>query len=218
MILKKIDFNNLVEILPLKNCDSILFSERLEDKLKAKYLTTKELEEKLDFCYSNSIFCEKECEKKENLIKRLNQNSKAKELEELIKKEIKSEDLIICKINQQVGYGVFANKDFQVGECILIYNGIIKEKEDENCGDYELAFQDENWWIDSQNIGNISRFIQHAPASLHPLNKINQKKVNKKKIFKKFFIYFNLFFNFLFFNVFFIILFYYFYFIILFFF
>ena len=168
-----------VEIFSLKeSCEFILFSENLNQITTPKEMKTKEFNQKLNIIYSNSIFCEKGIAK-EDLFKRMNQKMKLQELEEEIEKELTKEiekDLIICKMDENVGFGVFANKNFQIGECLLFYNGIIKEKEEEKNGDYQLSYDHHHWWIDSEKIGNVTRFIQHAPSNLKIRSKKNQKE------------------------------------------
>lgn len=86
--------------------------------------------------------------------------------------EKNSENLAICYINDTVGYGVFALKDFEIGEFNSIYAGPYHQlnsklygKEYEKNGYLMYIASDNkgnNLISDTSKKGNITRFIQHA--------------------------------------------------------
>jgi hypothetical protein len=76
--------------------------------------------------------------------------------------------LYINSISEIVGYGVFAGQEIHNGDFINEYTGEfgitrdLSKREssyliEENCLDEQFS-----WWIDSQRLGNYSRFINHS--------------------------------------------------------
>ena len=77
-------------------------------------------------------------------------------------------------IDEEMGWGVFADKDFASMEFIAEYTGIVRERRKEDgensyCFEYLiLPDMDVDYLIDAQDQGGISRYINHSftPNSL----------------------------------------------------
>lgn len=75
-------------------------------------------------------------------------------------------NLVICNMGS-LGHGVFANKDFEPGECFILYSGIIKDKSySKSLSAYAHGYGKElSLYVDADETGNIARFIQHMPLN-----------------------------------------------------
>ena len=77
-------------------------------------------------------------------------------------------DIVLKFINPELGWGVFADRDFKKMEMICQYSGILRKskKEDKTnayCFEYTLANGIKTpFTIDAQECGGISRFINHS--------------------------------------------------------
>jgi len=88
------------------------------------------------------------------------------------KKEILGEHLppvSLRWINDKIGWGVFAEKDFEAMEFIAEYSGKVRARSKNDsknayCFEYLLAPSEETpYLIDAQDQGGISRYINHHP-------------------------------------------------------
>lgn len=86
--------------------------------------------------------------------------------------------LVICNMGS-LGHGVFAGKDFEPGECFILYSGIINEDvHSESYSLYAFAYgKGTDLFVDAAEIGNISRFIQHMPLNFNLLSQQERDKL-----------------------------------------
>lgn len=78
-----------------------------------------------------------------------------------------NDKLVICYINEKVGYGVFAKEIIKAGTIVALYSGEIIPRSSAT-SNYGMAIKGGNndcFAVDSKNIGGIARFIQHMPFS-----------------------------------------------------
>lgn len=88
-----------------------------------------------------------------------------------------SPDLTIRWINPILGYGVFTNQNFEAGQLVSEYTGILKKHKwfHRNGGDYLFYYYVESKWgspfyVDAGDGGNYSRFINHSEeGNLEPV-------------------------------------------------
>lgn len=84
-----------------------------------------------------------------------------------------NDSLVICYINNEVGYGVFARKNIQMGEILALYTGELKSKLAENFSKdtptYGHDFAGTNYYIDAFAVGGVARFFQHLPNNPNEL-------------------------------------------------
>lgn len=77
-------------------------------------------------------------------------------------------DVFLKFINPEIGWGVFANRDFKKMECICQYSGVVRkskraDKTNAYCFEYTLTNGVKTpFTIDAQDAGGISRFINHS--------------------------------------------------------
>lgn len=125
---------------------------------------------KQPFIYSEALFSK---EKHEPYLKpnsnstTLPTSSLRKQFEQCGFTDISS--FVICNMGR-LGHGVFANRDFKIGECFILYAGVITSNSadlgTENQSTYAFAYGNEiNLSVDATETGNISRFIQHMPMN-----------------------------------------------------
>lgn len=76
--------------------------------------------------------------------------------------------LVICHIDDEVGYGVFAKEKIKPG-IIALYAGKLEASETEGSYGVEIGPSHENLRINAEHMGGITRFIQHMPQSLDAL-------------------------------------------------
>ncbi|KAJ3447016.1 tetratricopeptide repeat protein [Anaeramoeba flamelloides] len=150
-----------------------------------KKITIKELEKLIG---NNFIFSEKPKFNKrvlklaQNLIKKLPKpTAPLKKQLELHLKKPNLDNLIICKINNNVGYGVFARKDIKAGTLINLYSGQLVRKT-KRITDYSMDIDTitgySDFSFDAINYGGVSRFFQDLP------NNLDQEVDDFSKIFK----------------------------------
>lgn len=76
-------------------------------------------------------------------------------------------DVYLLKIDDTVGYGVFANSDIQPGDLIGEYSGLVIN-DGEISGDHDFAYAHDYPWmsasahIDAKFQGNYTRFVNHS--------------------------------------------------------
>lgn len=76
---------------------------------------------------------------------------------------------VICDMGN-VGHGLFANRDFEPGECLLLYAGDVLDDmpHEKLTGDYVFSYRNErDYIVDGSRKGNLSRFVQHMPMNLN---------------------------------------------------
>jgi len=76
--------------------------------------------------------------------------------------------LVICHIDNEVGYGVFAKEKIKPG-MIALYAGKIEKSEIESSYGVAIGPSHENTRINAEHVGGITRFIQHMPQSMDAL-------------------------------------------------
>lgn len=86
-------------------------------------------------------------------------------------KEIESfylPDVVLRWISRDIGWGVFAKKNFKKGEYLAHYTGVVRkrQKSDERnsyCFEYRYSPEEPSpFLIDARNQGGISRYINHS--------------------------------------------------------
>lgn len=134
-------------------------------------ITVDELYQKVShpFSYSDTLFSrEKHAPylKKEFKSKKSSTSYFTKKFKQLGLTDISS--LVICNMGQ-LGHGVFANKDFEAGECFILYAGVITDSAHSNNNSaYDFSYHRElSLYVDATETGNISRFIQHMPLNFN---------------------------------------------------
>lgn len=76
------------------------------------------------------------------------------------------DDLVICKINESVGCGVFARDDIPKDTVLCFYSGTLMSGQKTKYGDYGLAFYGMNAQVSTQSHRGISSFFEHLPSAL----------------------------------------------------
>ena len=87
------------------------------------------------------------------------------------------DSLVVCKIDDKVGHGVFTREPIKYGEVVAIYSGEIKKNHPPSLDKQEYQYslgidssdKQERYSIDAINIGGIARFIEHLPQNNHKL-------------------------------------------------
>lgn len=80
--------------------------------------------------------------------------------------------LVICYINDEVGFGVFTREKINLGEIVCFYSGVFRKNnlDDNEFNEYgmdvDTATGESDYFIDAGEIGRIARFIQHLPDSI----------------------------------------------------
>lgn len=89
---------------------------------------------------------------------------------------------VICNMGL-LGHGVFANRDFEAGECFILYAGIIVDNsKSENVSPYAFSYSSEIVLsVDAAETGNISRFIQHMPSNYNRISQEERKKFDSNE-------------------------------------
>ncbi len=76
--------------------------------------------------------------------------------------------LLLRYINRELGWGVFANRDFKKGEFVAEYTGKVRKRKRQDaknayCFEYPLSSQEFTpFLIDAENEGGIARYINHS--------------------------------------------------------
>lgn len=84
------------------------------------------------------------------------------------------DNFIIAKIDNNVGYGLFARRDINRGEVMCMYSGRVTESVPSKGG--YLCYG-----IDSSLIGGVGRFLQHLPFEMNEFFKYSFWKINNAK-------------------------------------
>ncbi len=126
-----------------------------------KSLNLNEINEKFNFDYDENIFLPEfvddikfgHATEREFILKKI---------KERLKNPL-NEKLVVCFIDDSVGYGVFTKEFIAAGTIIGLYAGQV----DSPYGhpeDYGMAFPP-NFRVNARHVGGITRFIQHMPYS-----------------------------------------------------
>lgn len=102
----------------------------------------------------------------------------------------------ICKMNDKVGYGLFATEDIESGTVLFLYSGKITSSSNitldeapsvaEDRYKYSLLVtQDTVFHISAKDTGGLARFMQHLPADLER-HKKSQKALAKQHYSKEY--------------------------------
>ena len=87
------------------------------------------------------------------------------------------DSLVVSKIDNTVGHGVFTREPIKYGDIVAIYSGEIRKNQppslDKQEYQYSLGIESshrqERYSIDAREIGGIARFFQHLPQNNHKL-------------------------------------------------
>ncbi len=134
------------------------------------YLTPEEFKTTFNCTYTESLFGDSKAFSKYinnmNLCAQIKSNPDLP-AESLIKERLKQplDSFVICKINDEVGYGLFAKRDIPPGTVLFLYSGMICEGREFSEGDdYQFNWiQNTTTATDASQIGGLSRFMQHLP-------------------------------------------------------
>lgn len=126
---------------------------------KPKKLPVDEAEKLFDFKYCENVLISKELSKQQSFSPKTREET---DLLERLKNPL-NDKLVICFINKDVGYGVFANSFIEAGTIIGVYAGQIEKKSNVD-KTYGWAL-DNNLRVNARKYGGITRFIQHMPYS-----------------------------------------------------
>jgi len=97
----------------------------------------------------------------------------------------------ICRINDELGYGVFAVRDIAIGETLINYTGVRHkiggvDLKKEFAGDrYVFKYNKQGLIITAKLFGNESRFIQHGPENIHDYDFLHYKSVALANIWRE---------------------------------
>lgn len=72
------------------------------------------------------------------------------------------ENLIVSKVDDKVGYGVFAKRDFKEGDFIVRYGGFVEKEESVTNRDYSMTSGVEGIILDATKYRNLGGFINHS--------------------------------------------------------
>lgn len=104
-------------------------------------------------------------ENHENITGNLTSRQLKKQLEFLLKNSRK--DLIICKINNDVGYGIFALNDIPKDTVLCFYSGtLINSSKVKIESDHAIEYYGLNASFSTKNYRGIASFFQHLPSKL----------------------------------------------------
>lgn len=141
---------------------------RLGGKVEA--LTPEVFQEKFGFCYHETLDAREFMEKsKQPMIESVTGNLSADALRAQLRQLLASprEDIAICHINDQVGYGVFALSAIPKDTLLCFYSGTLKESQNlkttEHCA---IGLWGMNAIVSTESHRGISSFFQHLPSPL----------------------------------------------------
>jgi hypothetical protein len=168
---------NTRELIVGKNPRKILVADKplLQGGIPYQ-LTVEQFESKFGFIYSESLHgSQDDISYLANNPHRLSAISETKnflpqeQLQGLLDAPLE-DTFVICKINDEVGYGVFTKKAIPANTVLLIYAGEISDvyaADSKNAYSYGWAKTDlyqADKAINALNVGGISRFLQHLPC------------------------------------------------------
>ena len=118
-----------------------------------EYLTTKEFQQKFNCEYTEGIFINQL--KREPTTEHDFKDARAKAAYERLLHPL--ENLVICKMTHDLGYGLFTTEDIPMGTVICLYAGEYDPQTTEFIYSYG--------GINAAKIGGVARFMQHQPIS-----------------------------------------------------
>ena len=157
----------------------LYFSESLKEEPKKTEVSL--IEEKLAFKYKNTVDYTCQIPKNTKVV-----DDETEYFNSIVFTD--ESDLALIKINDKVGYGVFARRDFEINQCHLIYSGEFVKSSPKERSDYGYEFSNKEYSINAKRVGNLTRFISHMPehkSVIENRNKNFDKKSTKldKKLF-----------------------------------
>lgn len=170
----------MVKIFNLSTENSLRVSDKpiTQPDANVRELNLSEIYEKFSFTYSedvelssNLIFEDRRSgkEHKDLRIQTLEENLTQNVLER-IKRSLNT-SLIVCRIDEEVGYGVFTTSPIEAGSVIGLYAGqLCNRRGSHSISDYGYGIN-ESFAIDALSVGGITRFIQHMPTYLMSIYK-----------------------------------------------
>ncbi len=111
----------------------------------------------------------------ENITGNLTSQQLKKQLESILKNP--GQDLVVCKINDSVGYGVFSSNDIPKDTVLCFYSGTLINSTKVNIeSDHAIGYHGINASFSTKNHRGIASFFQHLPSA---------KKLPNAKIFSQ---------------------------------
>ena len=164
----KIDTTELVKG---KALEKIAYSEKpLSQNAEIVYLDPYEFGKKFNFKYSESLFGDPNkfgqylnnieiC----NKIKANPEHPKLLSIKHRLQNPLNH--LVVCKINDVVGHGLFTTEDIQPDTILFIYSGELKNMTRYVKGDdYQYSWvANTEVSVEAKSVGGLSRFMQHLP-------------------------------------------------------
>lgn len=136
-----------------------------------KKIPIEELEKKCNFKYCEDIFLSNQVP----VDQKFGHKSEDRQIWEKINARLNNplnDNLVLCFIDDKVGYGVFANEIIEAGTIIGIYAGYVEDRTIEDAAqkavnnDYNMSLINSKFRINASKCGGITRFIQHLPFSI----------------------------------------------------
>lgn len=157
-------------ILPIKKSGTIRIADKpLKLGGKIETIAIEEFEIKLGTSLDESIYIDSRLNAtkikfQENVAGDLPPEQLRKQIEKLLQSPY--ENLVLCKMDN-LGYGLFADKDIPKDTVIAIYAGtIISGEKVADQKDQALAFHDANLSVSTQHSRGIASFMQHLPEKM----------------------------------------------------
>ena len=180
-------------LVEAKRLEKIPYSDKpLPQGGTIEYLSSEEFEKKLGFTYTESLQGDrKELSKylkdKELLSQIRNRMDLPKDEAVLERLANPLDCLVVCKMDDQVGHGLFASKDIPAGTVLFMYSGTIEAAKTYEKGDeYTYCWGSLNSnaiekIVSAKQAGGLSRFMQHLPQDQE-----RHKKHLKQELLKQF--------------------------------
>ena len=138
--------------------DSPLTSDRQIEKIDEDVI-----KERFNFEYRENVIIPDSLERKTRQQKRPHDIPWEKIQERLVSPL--NNQLVVCFIDESVGYGLFTTTLIKAGTIIGLYAGNLEEIS--GIDDYGMGIGDTSLRINAHQVGGITRFIQHMPAKPH---------------------------------------------------
>lgn len=168
--------DKLLNLIDSARLNKIPYSEKpLPQGGKILFLTPAELEEKLNFSYTESLMGDRdeltpEFLGNEKLLQKIEQKPDLPNKEAILARLSKPlESLVICDMGPEVGHGLFARDNIPAGTILFLYSGVIEPiKGDAKESDYAYSWasfnvSDATKIINAKKHGGLTRFLQHLP-------------------------------------------------------
>lgn len=176
-------------IIQAKQLNKIAYcDEPLTSSSQITYLTLQEYEQKFNCIYHEGLLAPPGKFDQYLNNAQINESIKVNKEQpniELVKHRLNNplSCLVICKINDEVGHGLFTNEDIPAGTVLFLYSGVIKKAKPYNPNNnYHYAWlKNENLAVDPKSNGGLARFMQHLPY-----NTDRYKKDMKENLLKHF--------------------------------